>query len=336
MRLYLNFHHHTILVECKEESVLEKIRGEFHHFLQDTPLFDPGASVELLSEAPPAMPPMVAVKLLENATVYRLGPRQYVDYFGEALTIWDRDLKKIQVFSLSSERLFELGFLAIHSLLGQALDQKGLCRVHALGVSLNNTTLLVMLPSKGGKSTLLMHFLDNPDVRIISDDMPLIDQEGRVHPFPSKISLDTPPKNGPLSELTWHEFKRYHYPAKWTASLAQLPERLDSTPMNRETLLVAGFRLSSGHSMLTEVGKWRMIPAMLEHMIMGFGLPQILELFLKFNFTDFFKMAKHALLRTRSALALLRRSKCYHFYMGPDRVANAQRLMELMHEQQDS
>lgn len=328
--LHLDFHHHTILVRSEEESLIEKLEDEFHFFVSKV-ISTAQTEIDLYLEAPPEMPPMVAVKILENAVVYRLASRQYIDYFGEALTIWDSYEKKVKIYSKNPERLYELAFLSIHSILGQELDRDGLCRVHGLAFTIQQTNALVMLPSKGGKSTLLTNILDNPEVMIISDDMPLCDKEGRLYPFPSKISLAEVPTTGALSRLSWHEFKRHHYPTKWTASLAQLRDRIILHPEQNKNLVIAGFRLSSGQTMLTQVPKWKMIGPMMEHMIMGFGLPQILEMFLKFNFSDMLKLIHHAFIRSICAFNLVMRSKCYHFYMGPDKSYNAQMLLDLVY-----
>lgn len=333
--LHLDFHHHTILVRSTEDSLIKKLRDEFHFFVNsEAPTAQ--TEIQLLLESPPILPSMVAVKILENAAVYRLASRQYIDYFGEALTIWDSYEKRVKIYSQNLDRLHELAFLAVHSILGQELDQDGLCRLHALAFSIDQTNAVVMLPSKGGKSTLLKNLLDNPQVRIISDDMPLCDKEGNIYPFPSKISLSEIPKEGELAKLTWHEFKRHHYPTKWTASLAQMQDRLSLHPENNKNLLIAGFRLSTGQSLLTKVPKWKMLGPMMEHMIMGFGLPQILEMFLKFNITDVLKLIHHAFIRSICAFQLVRHSKCYYLYMGPDKTHNAQLLLDLVYAQQDT
>lgn len=329
--IYLNFHNHIILVSCNEEATLNKLREEFHYFISND-LSSHHSTIEIFHESPPELPTMVATKILETCSIYKLGQRRYIDYRGEALAIWDKTENIVKIYSEDINRLFEISFLAVHSLLGQELDHQGLCRVHALGVSLEGINTLVMLPSKGGKSTLLTHLLENPDIKIISDDMPLIDIKGRVHSFPSKISMDSKPSEGVLSKLTWTEFIRTQYPKKWTASLSQMKERLENHSMDNTTILIAGFRLSQGSSILTKVPKWKMIAPLTEHMIMGFGLPQILEMFLNFNFTDIFKLFFHSIMRSMSAFQLLRKSQTYFFYMGPDRAYNAQLILERMYD----
>lgn len=333
--LNLEFHHHNILVRSNESSLLEKIKDEFHFFISNESHRD-GSVVEIYLEAPEAIPSLVAVKILENCAVYRLGQRQYVDYFGEALTVWDEANDSVKIYTLLTERAYELAFLAIHSLLGQHLDEQGLCRLHALAISIKDVNGIVMLPSKGGKSTLLQNVLVNPEVKIISDDMPLCSLKGEIFPFPSKISLSEKPSSGALAEIAWHEFVRYQYPKKWTASLSQLQNRLSLNPQLHQNILIAGLRLSNGQSILSEVPKWKMILPMCEHMIVGIGLPQVIELFLKFNLTDLWKMIKHALIRSVCAFKLVRKAKCYHFYMGPDTTYNSQLLLDLMYEHQNS
>jgi hypothetical protein len=328
--LWLNFHHHSILVRCRESFLIEKLREEFHFFVAN----DRGqadVTVDLVPGPVPALPALVAVKFLETAVVYRDGDRKYVDYFGEALLVHDEARRHVEIHAPDVDRLYEIAFLAVHSLLGQELDSRGFVRLHALAVSRAGRTAVVMLPSKGGKSTLLTQLLDDPDVRIVSDDMPLCDRRGRIHPFPSKISLATPPAAGPLAALNWREFRRHHFPPKFTASLAQLGDRLDRNPQDNETFLVAGFRLAAGEGNLTPVPRWKMIGPVLEHMVVGVGLPQVIELFLGFRARDLVKLIAHAVLRARCAGALVLRSRCYHLYLGPDRPRNARLVRELLH-----
>lgn len=327
MQLNLDFHNHTILVRASVETILQSLKDEFHFFARES-VTQVDWSLSINKDAPPEITSVVAHKITDTCAVYRLGSKKVMDYFGKAQVIWDEMEKTIEIFSIDEDRLYELAFLAIHSLIGQKLDQDGLCRIHALGVSFKNKNAVVMLPSKGGKSTLLTHLMTHPEINIISDDMPLVSLKGEIYPFPSKISLDEVPKTGALKDLNWRLFNRTHYPPKFTASLAQFKDRIDTHSSHHETILIAGFRLSSGKSMLSPVSRLKMIKPLLEHMIVGVGLPQVIEMFLAFNLTDLLKMSYHACIRTICAVKLLMRSECMYFYMGPDREANAQLLLE--------
>jgi hypothetical protein len=67
---------------------------------------------------------------------------------------------------------------------GEQLDAQGLHRFHAVGISYRGLAFLVSMPPNGGKSTLAMSLLDDPEFLLISEDTPLIDLRGRIHPFP--------------------------------------------------------------------------------------------------------------------------------------------------------
>ena len=329
----MTFHHHNILVRSNESSLIEKLKEEFH-FFQEEKISDAGTVIDLFVKSPPELPQMVAVKILEHVTIYQNDESQYLDYSGKALTIRNLREKNITIFSEDIPRLYELSFLCIHSILGQKLDQSGFCRLHAMAVSINKNNAVVMLPSRGGKSTILKELILNHEVKIISDDMPLCDLRGRIHPFPTKIALDKIPESGPLAKLNWNEFNRYNYPPKWTLSLSQIKEKICDNSENNINFLIQGCRISNGKSYLLEVSKWKMIKPMMEHMIIGFGLPQILEMFLSFKVTDLFKLPYHGLIRSICAFNLVRKSRCYYFYLGPDKSYNARLILDLLYEHQ--
>lgn len=331
LQLYLSFYHHIIVVNCKEGEILERLKEEFHHFILPHPA-TPDSIINLNLAPPPKIPSLVASKILENGIVYHLGNLQYVDYFGEAQAVIDHEARTYLIYSESSDRLFELGFLTVHSRLGEELDLQGLARVHALGIHYKGINALIMLPSKGGKSTLLVELLKDPDIMVISDDMPMVDEKGGIHAFPSKISLDGPPVDGPLKDLYWRQFKRLHYPPKWTASLAQLSSRIKSDASQCPVLLMAGFRLSRGQGLIESVSRIKMVGPLLEHMIIGVGLPQIIELFLTFKFQDYIKLIRHAFMRSVSAFRLARRAETYHVFLGTDRSANAEMILGILRE----
>lgn len=330
--LCLSFYNHNILVKSKESTVLQKLTQEFHFFCKEETC-SAQTTIELEFDESPELPPMVAKKILENTIIYNLGDLTYLDYFGEALTIRDKKKNLFKIFSKNEERLFELAFLTIHSILGQGLEKKGLCRIHAAAFSLNQMNTILMLPSKGGKSTIIKELISRDDkIKIISDDMPICNFFGRIHSFPSKLSFDQVPVEGPLSKLKWTEFKRHQYPVKWTASLSQLVNNLETSPEKNKNILIAGYRLSNGQSILSPVSKHQMIIPIFEHMIIGRGLPQIVELFLDFSWKDFLKLPFHAFIRLICAANLIINSKCYFFYMGKDIEKNSQTLIELIND----
>ncbi len=329
--LYLSFYHHSILIRSNESTLVKKLQEEFH-FFEKNDLKNTDYVIDLSLAPPPEIPRMVASKILEHVTIYEKDDLKYLDYSGHDLTIWNTKKKHIQIVSPDLTRLYELSFLCIHSLLGQSLERQGLCRLHALGVSIASSNAIVMLPSMGGKSTLLKELIQYPEVKIISDDTPIGDYRGRVHAFPTKISLEKIPEEGLFSTLNWSEFKRAHYPPKWTLSLSQVKERISTDSIHHKNFLFHGLRISSGQGELKKVPRWRMIKPMMEHMIMGFGLPQILEMFLNFKISDIVKLMTHGFIRAVCAFQLVRKSQCYFIFLGPDKSHNATLIRNILHE----
>ena len=335
LNLYLNFYHHSIIVSCNEEVLIKKLQDEFNYFLAEKTEETPATLIEIFKEVPPELPSMIAVKVLDTCSVYKLGQRQYLRYYNGALAVLDKYEETVRLYSLDLDQLFELAYLAIHTKLAKELDLKGLCRMHCLGVSLGDLNALIMLPPKGGKSTLLAHLLDNPELKIIADDMTIIDLSGKIHAFPGSLGMDVKPEDGPLSKLSWTKFSRTQYPPKWFAGLSEFKTRIETHAENNKNLLIAGHRISQGQSILTPVKKWKMILPLFEHLIFGFGLPQVREMFLSFNFFDYLKLPYHLMIRCICALQLLRKSRCFYFYMGPDLPYNAQLILNQLYEQQE-
>jgi hypothetical protein len=332
LKLFLNFKDYIILIQSNEEKLLKKLEAEFHFFKAE-PFEKIDLIIELISDHGPDIPSMVATKILEACTIYEFAGRRYQDYQGKALIIKEMEESLIQIFSQDEERMFELAFLTIHSYLGMGLDKKGYSRIHALGYSINNIKTVIMLPSKGGKSTLLKHLIEHENLKILSDDMPLISLNGDIHAFPTKISLDQKPDKGILSKLHWEIFNRTLYPPKYVTSLSQLKDKIDNTEKSDKQILIYGLRLSNGKSILTKVKKWKMIKPLLENMIIGIGLPQIIENILTFKFFDFFRLFGFGIMRSICAFQLLMKSNCYHFYMGTDVDQNVQLLLQISDEE---
>ena len=84
----------------------------------------------------------------------------------------------------------EAAYQYLLSRIGEHLDLKRRPRLHALGLVGGQGAVAVMLPSGGGKSTLALRALEAPGVKLLSEDTPLIDRRGRLHPFPLRIGIN--------------------------------------------------------------------------------------------------------------------------------------------------
>ncbi|MFA5582893.1 MAG: hypothetical protein WDA09_01660 [Bacteriovoracaceae bacterium] len=330
MKFFINIKHLSILTTTDEDELIKKLASEFHFFTSSSDHY-PQFEIKLIKESPPKLPELVAKKILPHALIYYGQGKRYIDYQGKALII--EEGKLFSIYANDSEFLFELAFLTIHSLLGDLLQELGLYRIHALAGTYNKKDFIIMLPSGGGKSTMLATLLEDPEFQIISDDSPLIDSEGRIHPFPTKISLSEIPHEGKLKNLPWNNFTRALHPPKFVLSLSHLKNQINETPQDPRPLIILGQRSTYLTPRVMKMNRLRAIKSLLENMVIGIGLPQIIEIFLKFKFIpDFYKMTYAFLKRSGAAYHLFQRSEHYEMILSQDIKANCQQIKDLIDE----
>jgi len=330
LKFFINIKHLSILTITDEDELIKKLASEFHFFTsldEEYPQFE----IQLLKESPPKIPELVAKKILPHALIYYHQGKRYVDYQGKALIV--EEGRSFSIYSLDSEFLFELAFLTIHSLLGDLLQEVGLYRIHALAGTYNKKDFIIMLPSGGGKSTMLTSLIEDPEFQIISDDSPLIDSEGRIHPFPTKISLSEIPQTGKLKDLPWHNFTRALHPPKFVLSLSHFRNQINDNPQDSRPLLILGQRSTFSTPRVLKMNRLSTIKSLLENMVIGVGLPQIIEIFLKFKFIpDFYKMTYAFIKRSSAAYRLFQRSEHYEIILSQNIKANCQQIKDLIDE----
>ena len=92
-------------------------------------------------------------------------------------------------------------------------------------------------------------------------------------------------------------------------------------------MLMIGRRHDGPQPVIYPVGPLTMLRALLEHMIIGVGLPMVVEYFLRHTWKDWATLSRIALKRAWSALRLQQQSQGYVFAMGHDPAANARALL---------
>src|SRR5687767_8997204 len=123
--------------------------------------------------------------------VYQQGERTIVDYRGRAVSVLDRRANRLTVTGDDEHLVHEAAYHFVLSRAGEHLDRIGRPRLHALALcARGGGAVAVLLPSGGGKSTLALQGLRTPGVRLLSEDSPLMDRHGRLHPFPLRIGIN--------------------------------------------------------------------------------------------------------------------------------------------------
>ncbi|MBI4351689.1 MAG: hypothetical protein HY550_09635 [Elusimicrobia bacterium] len=277
-------------------------------------------TAELLG-APPGGP---AGALLRTAA-WRILPsppgRRAVWYPEGALCEYDYRSRTGLLSGADRDLLKELSYLLILSRAGEALDRRGLHRLHAGALGWNGKALLFCGARGAGKTTLLLELLKDGAFSLLSDDTPLISGDGLAHQFPSRIGLgEDSPHLGRFPGLRC--FKRRHYPPKRLLDIG--PSGLRVSPPLPPAYI---FRLSRGsrpgfRTPAAGEAAWELARSL----VAGCGVPQLAEYFLRLSAPDIARKGLILASRVKTARALLRRTSFMVFETGPDHAANAAAL----------
>lgn len=330
-----DFHGFKVFVDTDNEFLKEKLLLDFNYFIKD---FDSNENlyihVKLNDEYKDLIPQgVVAKKQTINSITYDVNNLRFNDYYGDALSIFNYLTQKCEVYSHCEKRLHEIVYLIILSRQGKWLDKNGFHKIHAMGVSKNNKNLILMLPMKGGKTTTFTKFLEDESFDLISDDTPIVDSRGDIKSFPIRIGIEDNKKSQKLLEKVPDSFKseffRKQYGAKKLIDITYFEQRL-TNPTSNKTILVQGFRCNSNECEIKKIGKLKMFKYLVINMIVGIGLPMIIEYFLESSLKDKFINLGILVKRTYAATRLLIKSQCYEVYLGTDVEKNVKELKLLL------
>ncbi len=267
-----------------------------------------------------------ADQVLERGIVYNDGHHTWVDHHGYAASHYDYQRESGDVCALETADLIELGYLMVHSRLGVLLERRGLVRAHGVGFALQGSAGLVLTPSGGGKSRLAIDLLHQPGVSLLSDDMVLLDAAGQAHPFPHPIGISDPQHAAGLGRA--RAFTRRHHGTKWVIELSELLSRHASGPLPLRLLATAS-RVNRPPSRVLEASRRTLAAALWRDVVVGLGLPQVLELVARSGAQDLWRQAPSALRRAQVAVAALRRARPVRLEIADPRSAAEVLVAEL-------
>lgn len=176
-----------------------------------------------------------------------------------------RSQTKCTINSTEPSLRSELLVLAINSFVGWELERRGWIRLHAATYLQSDGSTFTLFGDSGiGKSTLAVTCLQQHRP-LFSDEITLIASDRTIHPYPIPIQLsDGLVRKFQLDTSRLHPFKKRLYPLKWQLPLTEGHIASDATPLSH---------IHSPHSAL----------GVLYRMVVGTGLPQILEFQLRLD-----------------------------------------------------
>ncbi len=331
--IYFDFYGFTVKLSSSSEDLLRLIKLNFSYF-HVKELKEVHLEIEaFLKNGAEFLPKeLVAKKQSVNSITYDLGDLRYNDYYGEALSILDYRNSSAKIFSSNINRLHEITYLLMMSRQGKWCDKKGIHKIHSMAVANEKKNLLVMLPMKGGKSTLFTKFLAESKFQLISDDSPCVNSKGEILNFPIRFGIEKKPMYEELLSSINKEsiftLQRNLYGEKILVDMMFFHNRIAKP--KKETVLVQGFRQNGGGFKVKKVAKVQMLKYLLINMTVGVGLPMVIEYFIENNIRDHLGNINIFLKRLYSTTNLLFKSDCYFAYMGNDIDKNFNEIKKLM------
>jgi hypothetical protein len=287
--------------------------------------------VELVEGAPDydCLPVCDAAVYTPRNVVYRHQGRRIIDFSGRALGIYDAKESRFRIVSEDPHLVYEAAYLFLLSQIGQALDGRGLHRLHALAMSHRGRAILVLLPMGGGKSSLGASLLRQSEMSILSDDSPVIDRAGNALAFPLRLGM----LKGHEHEIP-EEHRRFvhrmEFGPKYLVNYSYFADRV--VDRAKPGLLLLGRRTLAREGRLDPASYTAAMQDMVPNLIVGLGLFQGLEYLLQRSTREIAGKASLGWSRLRNAHTLVRASATFLFHMGRDPDANARMVMDIAEE----
>jgi hypothetical protein len=316
-------------IEGEWPEVVDSVAKDFAWFGTETVAAD-AERVVVERRAPDfdALGALDAAFVTPRNVVYTDGHRQVVDYFGKALCVVDRRAGIVTVQGEDAHLVHEAAYLYLLSRVGEHLDRQGLTRLHALALSGAHGGVAVMLPSGGGKSTLAVRALRDDRVTILSEDTPLLDRRGVLHPFPLRIGVnatdaETLPSDGV------RRIERMEFHPKLVLDLDAFADHIETEPRPLRHIVVGRRSLGMSAS-LEPLQRRAAAAAMFREAVVGVGVYQGMEFVLQRGMRDVAGKAGIAASRAACCAAGLRDARVWRLTLGRDHDANWQALSALL------
>lgn len=317
-------------MKSDSDEILQDIHRDFSYF--STAPLNQEAVLEVIKKPSPQdrLPSLRASFYSPRNTVYRDGHISYIDYFGRALAICQSKEKRFRIYCDDRDLAHEITYLTILSQVGQHLDRIALHRVHALGVVGRGRGFLILLPMGGGKTTLALNLLSTGEIKLLSEDSPLISRSGKLYPFPLRIGVrvGSEPSDIPSSYL--RTVNRMEFDPKTLIDIEYLREKI-ATPCAPGGILL-GERWLAGPPSIEPVARHRAYEAFFKNTVVGLGLYQGIEFLLERSGWEILGKAGVAFSRFLNSVQVIRGSQIYRFAISPNITKNAEVLSRFIRE----
>ena len=320
--LTLSFYGINIRFDSDSEKLTEEIQRDFSFFKAEA--VNPHITIKIHNIVPPyqTLPSMQASYVSPRNVCYYHQGIKYLDYSGNGLVVYNKAASACDIYSDDYDLLHEACYMAVLSLVNEKLDKQHIHRVHGLGLAIDNKAILLLLDMGGGKTTLAMSvLLSSQDVKLISEDSPLIDRQGRILPFPIRIGVrpqEVPPA---IPKECQRYFEREEFGPKVLIDIECFKDRICESPC-RPAIVIIGRRVIGRPPEIRPAFKYKALQEFIKNCVIGLGLYQGIEYIFQKGPAEILKKIPLVISRLGNALKVIKRSKIFEFYLSADREKN--------------
>ena len=324
---HFDFYGLNLALRSADSNVVESVKRDFSYFEAAPGI--PQVSIEVFAEKPDftSLPNLRASIYTLDYVCYYTKEDVFSDYHGKALRVFNSKRKNYRIYSENADLRYEISYLTVLAVVGQYLDSKHIHRVHALGISRNGKAILILLPEKGGKTTLALRFLKSDEVKLLSEDSPLIARRGEVLPFPLRLGI-LPGGEGNIPQKYLHPVNYMRVGTKILVDVEYYADKI-SPPCNPGIILLGERALGCG-AKIEPAGRLSASKGFIKNSVIGLGLHQGMEYLLGRNTWETLGRTGLAFSRLNNSLKVLRRSKVYRYVIGHDIEKNHQVLLDFL------
>lgn len=322
-----DFYGLSLALRSEDSDVVQSTERDFSYFKAAPG--PPQVSIDVFAEKPDfaSLPDLKASIYTLDYVCYHKKGEVFTDYHGKALRVFSPGRKSYRIFSDNADLRHEISYLTILGAVGQFLDSKHIHRVHALGVSRSGKAVLILLPEKGGKTTLALRFLKSDDVKLLSEDSPLITRHGEVLPFPLRLGI-LPGGEGDIPRKYLHPVNYMRVGTKLLVDVDYYADKI--SPPCQPGIVLLGERSLGCGAKIEPAGRLSASKGFINNAVIGLGLHQGMEYLLGRNLWETLGRTGLAFSRLNNSLKVIRRSKVYRYVIGHDIEKNHQVLLDFL------
>lgn len=337
-RILMNITGIKVRVESEWKELLMVLEKDFWSFREIN--FEESLACHLTvrihrTDARPPIPEVSTSMQSQNSLSYDQGPVRFNDYYAKAYTVINFKTETADIYGTDHDKVHEIAYLLILSRAGKMLDLMGLHKLHAFAISFNDTAFVCMMPSKGGKSTLLSELLSDPRVKMLSDDIPLVDSHGQIHSFALKLGFNEIPAHLEIlnPEENLYSMKRDLFGEKKLICTRGIESKVETRATFDKVILAEGFRYNSENSIVVKSSWLQTFKGLFKHGVIGIGSPIVIEYFWETGMTDFLRKTKIFFKRLKAFLSLSLRAQKFQIHIGKDQRVAARAVIELLEKE---